>query len=789
MKFTLNWLKEYLETDKLANEIADDLTNIGLEIEEVSNESTFLESFTVAKIIEASPHPESIKLQICKVDVGNEVLQVICGAKNARTGIKIAFAKIGSLIPSNGMKIKKAKIAGIESNGMICSGAELNISNDGEGIIEIDEKYKIGDKLSEIYKRDTVLDVNITPNRGDCLGVYGIARDLSALDGYKLKALNIKEIKGEFSSDIKIDIIDSNCSHFFAREIKGVKNCPSPEWLTNKLTAIGQNSISAIVDVTNYVMFCLNQPMHSYDVDKLQGDITVRKANDGEEFLSLKDLQYKLSEDDLVVSDEQKILGIAGIMGGKYSTTDEDTENILLEAAFFDDISVSKSGRGLNLLSESRYRFERRIDIKTAKVAIELATRLILEICGGKVSNIILAQNNLPKEQKIDFNFNKIEQILGFKIESSKVENILRSLDFVLEKKLDKNYQIIIPTHRNDIKIDQDLVEEVARINGYDNIVPHIIDKPLLARKTSKISQIRDLLINSKMDEIINFSFVNSNISKNFSDNEDSLFLNNPISEDLNYMRPNLAIGLLESVAKNNVRDFSDLSFFEIGKIFLGTKPEHQTESVAGVRFGLESIRDHFGQSRGFDIFDVKKDLFDVLEILGFNSDSFQITEDLPKYYHPYKSGAVKLGKNIIGYFGEIHPVILNKFSLKKKVNIFEIFLDNLPKNNKKRKNKALEVSDFQRVKRDFAFILDKNIKAGDILKSISKIDKNLISDINIFDLYQGDKIEEGKKSIAFSVILSPKDKTLENAEIEVLSDKIINSVQSFGGILRDGGR
>lgn len=787
MKFTLNWLKEYLITDKSANQIADDLTNIGLEIEEVSNESAFLEDFTVARINEAYHHPDSTKLQICKVDTGNEILQVICGAKNARTGIKIAFAKIGSLIPSNGMKIKKAKIAGIESNGMICSAAELNIGADGEGIIEIDDQYEIGTKLSEIYKKDIVFDVNITPNRGDCLGIYAIARDLSALDAYELKDLDITDIKGQFDSDIKINIASDDCLQFFARHIKGVKNCPSPKWLADKLNAIGQNSISAIVDITNYVMFCLNQPMHSYDFDKLEGDITVRKAQKDEEFLSLKDLEYKLDENDLVVADNQKILGIAGIMGGGSSTTDDNTQNILLEAAFFDDICVAKTGRKLNLLSESRYRFERRIDIKTAKIAIELATKLILQICGGSASNVIITQNNLPKEQKIDFNFNKIEQILGFSLENAKIKEIFSNLGLILEEKSAENYQVTIPTHRNDLKIEQDLVEEIARINGYNNIISQPIKKLSVEKENSKIDQIRNLLINAKMDEIINFSFVNSDISKNFADNKEELFLGNPISEDLDYMRPNLAIGLLSAIAKNNVRDFTDLSFFEIGKIFLGTAPKDQIDSIAGVRFGLDAVKDHFGQSRVFDIFDVKKDLLDILTKIGFNPDSFQIIEESPKYYHPYKSATVKLGKNIIGYFGEIHPIITGKFSIKKKVNIFEIFLDNLPQNNKKRKNKPLEISDFQQVKRDFAFILDRDVKAADLVRNISKIDKNIISNINIFDLYQGDKMEQGKKSIAFSVILSPKDKTLESSQIEDLSNKIIESVQKLGGILRDG--
>lgn len=787
MKFTLNWLKEYLVTSKSANEIADDLTNIGLEVEEVSNDAAFLEDFIVAKIKEAAPHPDSTKLKICKVDIGTDILQVICGAKNARTGIKIAFAKIGSLIPSNGMRIKKAKIAGVESSGMICSAAELNIGFDGDGIIEIDDKYKIGTKLNEIYKKDIVFDVNITPNRGDCLGIYAIARDLSSLVGYELKNLNITDIKGGFDSDIKVNIASDACLQFYAREIKNVKNCPSPKWLVDKLTSIGQNSISAIVDITNYVMFCLNQPMHSYDFDKLQGDITVRKAKNEEKFLSLKDLEYKLSEDDLVVADDQKILGIAGIMGGKSSTTDDDTQNILLEAAFFDDISVAKTGRKLNLLSESRYRFERGIDVKTAKIAIELATKLILEICGGQPSNVIIKQNNFPKERKIEFNFNKIEQILGFSIKNDRVEDILINLDFKLEKKSEYNYQITIPTHRNDIRIEQDIIEEIARINGYNNIISKPIDQKKFQKDISKIDKIRDLLINSKMDEIINFSFVNSDIAKNFTNLNDDLFLGNPISADLNYMRPNLAIGLISAISKNNLRDFNNLSFFEIGKIFNGTAPKDQIESIAGVHFGQNCQKNHFSEAREFDIFDVKKNLFDILNKIGFNGNSCQIIEEAPKYYHPYKSATLKLGKNIIGYFGEIHPIILKKFSLKKKVNIFEVFLDNLPQNNKKRKNKALEISDFQQVKRDFAFILDQEVKAGDIIKSISKIDKNLITDINIFDLYQGDKLEKGKKSIAFSVILSPKDKTLETLEIDNISGKIIDSINKMGGVLRDG--
>ncbi len=787
MKFTLNWLKEYLITNKSANQIADDLTNIGLEIEEISNESVFLEDFTVARINEAYPHPDSTKLQICKVDTGNDILQVVCGAKNAKKGLKIAFAKIGSTIPSNGMKIKKSKIAGTESNGMICSAAELNIGADGDGIIEIDDQYKIATKLSEIYQKDIVFDLNITPNRGDCLGVYGIARDLSSLEGYKLKDLDIIDIKGSFDSKIKINIASDDCLQFFARQINGVKNCPSPKRLADKLNAIGQNSISAIVDITNYVMFCLNQPMHSYDFNKLEGDITVRKSKNDKNFLSLKDLEYKLYKNDLVIADNKKILGIAGIMGGGSSTTDDNTQNILLEAAFFDDICIANTGRKLNILSESRYRFERRIDTKTAKIAIELATKLILQICGGTASNVIIEQNNLPKEHKIILNFNKIEQILGFCIEDAKIKEIFSNLGLILKEKAAKTYQATIPTHRNDLKIEQDLVEEIARINGYNNIISHSISKLPLEIKNSKINQIRNLLINSKMDEIINFSFVNSNISNYFTDNKKELFLENPISEDLDYMRPNLVIGLLQAIAKNNVRDFTDLSFFEIGKIFLGVDPKDQIDTISGVRFGLESAPAHFNSSREFDIFDVKKDLLDILSKIGFNTDSFQIIEESAKYYHPYKSATVKLGKNIIGYFGEIHPTITSKFSIKKKVNVFEIFIDNLPKNNKKRKNKPLIISDFQQVKRDFAFILDRNVKAGDLIKNISKIDKDLISNINIFDLYQGNKMQQNKKSIAFSVILSPKDKTLESSQIEDLSDKIIQSVQELGGILRDG--
>ena len=794
MKFSVSWLKDYLDFDCSVEDLCGKLTAIGLEVEECVDESESLSDFSVAKILEAQKHENSDKLSICKVENGTgEILQIVCGAKNARTGIKVALASIGSVIPTNKMVIKKAKVAGVESCGMLCSASELGLGKDGEGIIEIDEKWPVGAKIAEVFgKNDAVIDVNITPNRGDCLGVFGIARDLSASGFGKLKPLKIKETKSEFSSKINAKITASEaCGVILLREIKGVKNCNSPQWLKSRLESIGQSSISAIVDVTNYVMFCLNRPMHAYDAAKIDGEIEVRFAKKDEEFTSLKDLSYKLDEEILTIADDKKILGIAGVIGSKESSCNDETCDIILEAAFFDKVAVALSSRKLNILSDAKYRFERGVDFKTCQEGIEFATALILEICGGVAGDVKVLHSDKfnEKAKKIDFDLNKIKKLIGLEVPFDKVFEILNNLGFACEKKSENNFLVEIPSHRSDVEGACDLIEEVVRIYGYDKIPSEKIDFNLVKPSVYALDKVRQGLISSGMVENINWSFCDLEIAKNFTEIKPELTLLNPISENLNYMRPSLLVGLMQSYKKNYLRGNFDISAFEIGKVFFGVDEKLQKLMISGIRAGKNQEQSHYNNHRDFDIFDVKKDAFEIFEIFGLQEKSIQIDDsNAPIYYHPHRFAALKLGKNLVGYFGEIHPKIAKIFDIKANVNVFEIFVDVLP--NKAFENfeidkKPFESNDLQPILRDFAFLIDSDKKIGELTKIIQNCDKNLIKQVDIFDIYQGKNIEEGKKSVALRVVIQPILQSMKSDEIELLAQKIINIVEKNGGILR----
>ncbi len=788
MKFSVSWLRDYLEFDANIEELCKKLTAIGLEVENVEDEAKSLAAFEVAKIIEAVKHENSEKLSVCKVETASgEILQIVCGAKNARAGIKVALAPIGAVIPSNQLVIKKAKIAGVESCGMMCSASELALGVDGEGIIEIDEKWPLGEKIAKIYgKNDAIIEINVTPNRGDCLGVYGIAKDLAAADFGALKNLEIKKNSAVISDKIsaKISALDA-CGVAAFRLIKDVKNCESPLWLKEKLASIGQASISAVVDVTNYVMFCLNRPMHAYDASKINGAVDVRYAKNGEKFLSLKKEEYVLDEKILVVADDANVLGIAGVIGSLDSSCNLQTQDILLEAAFFDKVAVALSGRRLNILSDARYRFERGVDYKNCEAGIELATALIVEICGGKASEVVVVESeNFKKNaKKIEFNLEKIAKLTGVEVADDKALEILTKLEFVCKKIEGKKYLVEVPSSRSDVEIAADLVEEVVRIYGYDKIIPKKLEITPLKLNTDIFDKVRQNLLAGGMVENINWSFCDANLVKEFAEVKENLTLANPIAEQLAHMRPNLIIGLMQSYQKNYLRSFSDVSFFEIGKVFLGTKENEQKQMIAGLRAGKNNEQNHYNDCRDFDIFDVKKDIFNCLEIFGLKASSVQISDnEAPKYYHPHRSAALKLGKNIVGYFGEIHPKIAKIFDVKTSVNIFEIFSDSLPQaafEGKSVQKKSFEASDLQSVWRDFAFLLEADKKIGDLTKTIENCDKNLIKQVDIFDIYAGKNIEEGKKSVALRVMIQPLEKSLTGEEIDVISKKIIDAVVS----------
>jgi len=791
MKLTLSWLKEHLETSATLDEICNKLTAIGLEVESVEDKAKALSLFSVAKILEAKPHENSTKLQVCFVETADSTttMQIVCGAANARSGIKVAYAPIGSVIPANAMVIKKAKIAGVESNGMLCSARELGLGNEDAGIIEIDEKWPVGAKITDIYKLDdATIEINITPNRGDCLGIYGIARDLAASGIGTLKNPEIKKITGEFSFPLEVkNEAVSACNYAAFRHFKNVKNCESPKWLKEKLSAIGINSISAIVDITNYVMLVLNRPMHAYDASKINGSLNIRFAKTEEKFISLKNEEFVLNEKILVISDAKKAVGIAGIIGSANSACTLETSEILLEAAVFNAEIISDAGRKLGIQTDARYRFERGVDEKTCESGIDLATQLILEICGGSCSEIkIIGEKSAAK--KIEFDLGKTKKLIGIEVFEDKAAQILTELGFKLEKKSAQKLLVEIPSHRHDIFAAEDLVEEIVRIFGYDKIQKEKLEVSAIIPANNILHKVRTALAAQGMIETINWSFVDTNLVEIFATKNEKLILANPISSELSHMRPTLAIGLIESYRKNVLRNFSNLSLFEIGNVFLGNTPTDQKSMIAGLRAGKNKEQNHFHDERDFDIFDVKKDFLDVIELFGLRAESLQTTNsDLPKYYHPHRSAVLKLGKNIIGYFGEIHPAINKKFDLKNRLNFFEIFVDNLPNQQKSALRKSFSVNDLPIVERDFAFLVNKEMAIGDIIKTISGTEKQLIKEVNIFDIFSGKNIAEDKKSVALRVKIQPIDKTLTSEEIDVISKKIIDAVvKSHAAILRD---
>lgn len=791
MKFTISWLRQYLDFDDNIDKICQTLTNIGLEVESVEDRSLKYLNFEVAKIISATPHSNSSKLKICMVETSysKDLIQIICGAKNARPKIKVALAKIGAVIPANQMIIKKTKIAGEESCGMLCSASELQLGEDDSGIIEIDDNFNVGDKISDIYHlNDVIIDINVTPNRGDCLGVYGIARDLFAAGIGKLK--NIKNHDITFSHKFPVKFYNNSnnlCSNISLCHIKDINNIKSPQWLKQIIESVGINSISAVIDIINYVMICFNQPMHAYDANMINGDISINLSKKNQNFTTLKNEAIKLDEGSLIICDEEKILSLAGIIGSANSCCSSDTSEIIIEAAFFDPSNISQSGRKYKILSDSRYRFERSIDYQSATKAMNLAISMITEICGGKVSEIISDYNYNYDQKIITFNIDDFKNLIAISINKEQVTKILLDLGFEVNNLADNKISVTVPSWRSDVNIKEDLIEEVIRIYGYDKIneVPFNIDKNISSQINCQ-HIIKNNLVNNGYFETINWSFVNNEIINDFTNYNNNMEISNPISQDLNYLRPNLVIGLLNSYKTNLVRGFGDLSLFEVGNIFINN-PSQQSLAVSGIRVGKNKPDSHYQDSRKFDIFDVKKDLFDILTLYKINPDNLIIDSSNPfKYYHPYRFAAVKMGNKIIGYFGEINPMILKKFSIKSRVNLFEIFIDNLPKLSYI-KSKPYNISSFQSSVRDFAFIVDYDQEVGPIINDIYKIDKKNIKNVTLFDIYYGEKLAKNKKSIALSVEIQSLVKTLESSDLDNISNDIIGKItQKYNAIIRN---
>jgi phenylalanyl-tRNA synthetase beta chain len=791
MKFTLSLLKKFLDTDASLEEIASKLTSIGLEVEELVDRSELLKDFTIAEIIEAFPHPDAASLQICKVNDGNKILQIVCGAKNARAGIKVVLAIIGVKIPSNSMVIKETKIRGIESFGMLCSETELLVGNDDNGIIEIKESFPIGSGFLAAYGLDDpVIDVSITPNRGDCFGVYGIARDLAASGLGKLKEIVIPEISQDFVSNIKISVDETDlCKAFTAYEIRNISNKESPIWLKNILKNSGISSISFAVDVTNYISLCFAKPLHVYDKDKIGQDLTVKKSSIAQKFLALNEKEYSLSDSDLIVESEGRPCAIAGIIGGIDSSCSLATKNIVIESAMFDPVIVAKMGRKHSIITDARQRFERGIDIDFVEKGALIAASMIQEYCGGEISKITSYKENIyKKEIVLDYAF--VETISGIVLEQKVIEEILLKLGFKITEKNTKQIHIIVPSWRNDINIQEDLVEELIRIYGFDKIQEIEIKKefkPRILNFKQKISSsFKRIIASRNYDEVITWSFGNSKDIELFEDLSDSLYINNPISSELNYLRPTIIPNLIRLVEKSINKDHMNHGFFEVGPVFNNDLQE--SISISGVKYGSINLPPSF-ESRNIDIYDIKADISLLLSNAGLLIDNLTLDRNnLPKYYHPARSACLKLGKTNIGCFGEIHPSILAHFKIRTPICLFEIFINNIPEPRLKYGyNPEFVEYNFQSSKRDFAFIIDNSIESGQIIPFIKNIDKKLIEAVEIFDLYQGEKIATNKKSVAYKVILRSKDRTLSDDDIKRLSSEIIKKVSDkFNAVLRN---
>ena len=798
MKFTLSWLKDHLETKASLDEICDKLPMLGLEVESVQDRAKDLSDFIVGYVEKAQQHPNADRLRLCIVDIGAEKVQVVCGAPNARAGIKGVFAPPGARIPSSGDILKKGVIRGEESNGMLCSEREMGISDEHEGIIELDPNAEVGAGYATLAGLDDpVIDIAITPDRADCLGVRGIARDLAAAGLGTLKPLDTSPVKGTFKSSInwQVNLPDEEpalAPYIVGRFFRGVKNVPSPKWLQDRLTAIGLRPISALVDITNYIMLDLGRPLHAYDADKINGDIFIRLAETGEKYLALDGKEYTFSEDMIVIGDNNGVDDLAGIMGGERSGCDDQTVNMFLEAAIFDPVRTASTGRKLNIISDARYRFERGLDPTSPGWGSEMATKMILEICGGEASELVVHGREPPWQRTYMLRHSRIKALTGVEVPEEKTLDILKDLGFKVSGE-GEEINCEVPPWRGDVIGEADLVEEVVRIWGFDNIpMVSMQNDTIIPRPSLNPSQIiegkaKRTLANRDMAEAVTYSFLSSQHAILFGGDKDELKLMNPISSDLDEMRPSIIPNLISSALKNSNMGNPDVAIFEVGPQYTGASAEGQQVVAAGIRTGQTAERHWSNVSRSVDVFDVKGDVVALLEVLGAPVANLQTSVDAPDWYHPGKSGVLRLGPNALAYFGEIHPTVLRTMSVDYPIMAFEVFLNNLHSPRSKGPNRALlKLEPLQPVKRDFAFILDKEIPAERLLRAVRGADKNLIRDVILFDSYEGKGVPENKKSLAIAVTLQPTGSSLTEEELEVLSNKIVGQVgKQVAGQLR----
>jgi phenylalanyl-tRNA synthetase beta chain len=801
MKFTLAWLKEHLDTDRSLSELTDKLTMIGLEVERIEDTGKLLAPFVIARVVEAKQHPNADRLRVCMVDTGaGAPVQVVCGAPNARTGMKGVFVPPGAYIPGKDMTLAVGTIRGVESRGMLVSEFELKLSDDHEGIIELADDAPVGANYAQwAGLDDPVIEINLTPNRPDCAGVHGIARDLFAADMGKFKDAAIKPIKGEFACPVAVAIAAPElCPAFGLRLVRGVKNGPSPDWLQKRLTAIGLRPINALVDITNFITFDRGRPLHVFDAAKVRGNLTVRRARKDETLLALDGKTYKLDDTICVIADEAGVESLSGIMGGEASGCSETTTDVLIESALWNEINIAQSGRKLGINSDARYRFERGVDPAFMLPGLELATRMVLDLCGGTPSTITVAGKVEPPERIIDFPLSELKRLSGLGVPLPEMRRALERLGFFVAGQGER-VKVAVPSWRPDIEGKADVVEEVVRILGVDRVPSTPFDrgeaprKPVLTPIQQRTRKAKRALAARNLIEAVTWSFIAKAQAERFGGGKPELALANPIAADLSDMRPSLIPGLVAAAQRNADRSYADTALFEVGQIFRGDRPQDQFTAAAGLRRALakpSGIGRHWSKRDGeVDAFDAKADALAVLVAAGAPAAALQVVPGGPAWFHPGRVGTIQIGpQNVLGHFGELHPSALEALDAEGPVVAFEVILEQIPEPKAKatRAKAVLELSPFQPVERDFAFVVERGVKAADIVRAAQTADRKLIAGVTVFDVYEGTGIEPGKKSIAIAVTVQPRDKTMTDAEIEALAAKIVAEVgKRTGGVLR----
>jgi len=800
MKFTLSWLKEHLDTSASLDQITDALTMVGLELEGVEDRAKGLETFVTAKVIEAKQHPNADRLRICQVDPGNgEIVELVCGAPNARTGMIGVFAPGGSYIPGIDVTLKPTEIRGVMSNGMLLSEREMGISDEHDGIVDLPADTPIGKPAIDVMGlNDPIIDIAITPNRGDCLGVRGVARDLAAAGIGSLKPLANGPVPGSFESPLKVnlsfpDADNQPCPYFVGRYIKGVSNGESPNWLKEKLLAIGLRPISALVDITNLMTFDLNRPLHVFDADKVKGDLTVRLSKSGESLMALNDKEYALDDAMTVIADDQGVEALGGVMGGLASGVSAETVNVFVESAYFDPVRTAMTGRKLSLLSDARYRFERGIDPAFLETGMEIATRLVLDLCGGEPSELVIAGKNPDPGRSLSFRPERVRELTGVDISRDDIQRILAVLGFEISGD-GEPWQVAIPSWRSDIVHEACLVEEVIRINGFASIpttpLPRetSLPKPAMNENQKRRVIARRALAGRGMVEAVTYSFMGEKEASLFAEIPPSLKIGNPISSELSVMRPTPLGNLIQAAGRNAARGFANADLFEVGPEYFGDAPDEQRIVAAGIRTGNNGPKHWSRPQAPVDAFSAKADAMAVLEAIGAPVDKLQVFTDVQPYYHPGRAGELRLGpKNTLARFGEINPKVLRALDVKGPVVAFEIYPDTVPTPKVKTAARPLLVlSAFQPIERDFAFVVDTSVEAAKIVQAARGAEKTLINDVRVFDIFEGPSLGEGKKSLAITVELQPTEVTLTDEAIDAVSGKIVAAVEkATGGTLR----